>query len=60
MAKLRRIKAKKSCCLSSPRCKRCPLVLKRLEKAGCAIREDKRTFIVIQLSKGDLRRARKR
>ena len=29
----RRLKAKRPCCHSEPRCKRCPVVLKRLEAA---------------------------
>ena len=30
------VRAKKRCCKSSPRCKRCPIVLKRLKQAGLA------------------------
>ena len=30
------VKAKKRCCQSRPRCKRCPVVLRRLSKAGLA------------------------
>jgi hypothetical protein len=43
------IKAKKRCCQSDPRCKRCPVVCKRLEKLGYAERHGKRhwTLIVI-------------
>ena len=43
------IKAKKSCCKSKRRCKRCPVVCKRLEKLGYAERESKRhwTLVVI-------------
>jgi hypothetical protein len=43
------IKAKKSCCKSKQRCKRCPVVCKRLEKLGYAERESKRhwTLVVI-------------
>jgi hypothetical protein len=32
------VKPKKHCCKSSPRCKRCPVVCKRLRKAGLAER----------------------
>ena len=32
------IKPRKRCCKSRPRCKRCPVVCKRLEKAGFAER----------------------
>ena len=41
------IKAKKSCCKSKERCKRCPVVCKRLEKLGYAERHDKRHWSVI-------------
>jgi hypothetical protein len=37
-----RIKTKKRCCKDRPRCKRCPVVCKRLEQQGYAEREDKR------------------
>ncbi|MGH2919069.1 MAG: hypothetical protein ACRDLS_10805 [Solirubrobacteraceae bacterium] len=32
------IKPKKACCKSNPRCKRCPVVAKRLVKRGLAER----------------------
>jgi hypothetical protein len=32
------VKPKKKCCADRPRCKRCPVVLKRLQKAGLAER----------------------
>ena len=32
------MKTKKRCCKSRPRCKRCPVVLKRLEQQGLAER----------------------
>jgi hypothetical protein len=32
------VKTKKRCCKSRPRCKRCPVVLKRLEQQGLAER----------------------
>ena len=38
------LKGKKTCCRSRPRCKRCPVVLKRLERAGFLEREGKRTW----------------
>jgi hypothetical protein len=41
------VKAKKSCCKDKPRCKKCPVVLKRLEDAGLAERVDKRTYLVV-------------
>jgi hypothetical protein len=34
------VAAKKRCCKSKPRCRRCPTVLKRLERAGLAQRKD--------------------
>jgi hypothetical protein len=34
----RAVKPKKACCKSDPRCKRCPVVMKRLVKAGVAER----------------------
>jgi hypothetical protein len=39
-----RVKAKKRCCKSDPRCKRCPVVLRRLERAGLADRVSKREW----------------
>jgi aldehyde:ferredoxin oxidoreductase len=36
MAKAKVVKAKKRCCTSRPRCKRCPVVCKRLVEAGLA------------------------
>jgi hypothetical protein len=41
------IKAKKSCCKSKERCKRCPVVCKRLEKLGDAERHSKRQWSLI-------------
>ncbi len=40
------VTTKKSCCKDKPRCKRCPVVLKRLADAGLADRVDKRTYRV--------------
>lgn len=39
--------AKKKCCKSSPRCKRCPVVLKRLGDAGFLERTSKRGWRVV-------------
>ena len=36
--------AKKSCCKDKPRCKRCPVVLKRLASEGLAQRTSKRSY----------------
>jgi hypothetical protein len=56
------VKAKKACCSSRPRCKRCPLVLKRLERAGLAERKPgtRRYTLAPELSKRELRDARRR
>lgn len=42
-----RIKTKKRCCKSRPRCKRCPVVCKRLEPLGYTERESKRTWHMV-------------
>jgi hypothetical protein len=54
------VKTKKKCCKSGPRCKKCPVVYKRLELAGKAERRGKRTWVVLDITKKDLRAARKR
>lgn len=41
------VTAKKKCCRDKPRCKRCPVTLSRLEKAGYAERVDDRVFLVV-------------
>jgi hypothetical protein len=46
MAQPREVKVKKACCSSGPRCRRCPVVAKRLAKAGYAQRTGKRTYVV--------------
>ncbi len=38
------VKAKTKCCKDDPRCKKCPVVLKRLDKAGHAERLSKRSY----------------
>jgi hypothetical protein len=40
------VKTKKRCCKSGPRCKRCPVVCKRLEKNGLAERLELRLYLV--------------
>ena len=40
--------AKKKCCEDKPRCKKCPVVLMRLERLGYAEREGKRSYVVDQ------------
>src|SRR3954471_17239971 len=39
------VKTKKRCCKSGPRCKRCPVVCKRLEKQGLAERLELRVSL---------------
>jgi hypothetical protein len=39
------LKAKKRCCKDKPRCKRCPVVCKRLAAMGYAERVSKRRFV---------------
>ena len=60
MPKARIVKSKKRCCKSGPRCKRCPVVCKRLEKAGMARREGKRTWVLVDVTKPALKAARAR
>jgi len=55
----REIKPKKRCCRSGPRCKRCPIMLKRLEARGLAERRGKRFVIAKAARKKDLKAARK-
>lgn len=53
------VTAKTSCCKDKPRCKRCPVVLKRLEGAGLAERTGKRTYTLSrELTKAQLKAAR--
>jgi hypothetical protein len=54
------IKPKKSCCKSGPRCKRCPVVCKRLMKQGLASKEEGRFVLAKDLRKKDLKAARAR
>lgn len=55
------LKAKKSCCKSRPRCKRCPVVLERLAKQGLAERVGRRRYeLSPELKKKHLKAARKR
>jgi hypothetical protein len=61
MAKVKLVKTKKRCCKSGPRCKRCPVVCKRLEKRGLAERVELRVYRVsADLKKKDLKLARAR
>jgi hypothetical protein len=43
------VKCKRKCCKSSPRCKRCPVVWKRLARQGYVERESKRRYVVIDV-----------
>jgi hypothetical protein len=55
------VKTKKRCCKSGPRCKRCPVVCKRLEKDGLAERLELRLYAVSgQVTKKQLKVARAR
>jgi hypothetical protein len=54
-------KPKKACCKSNPRCKRCPVVAKRLMKQGLAERRsDGIVVISVAAKKSHLKAARKR
>jgi hypothetical protein len=53
------VKPKKRCCKSRPRCKRCPVVCKRLAHAGLAAkRADGRYVLSVELRKKQLKAAR--
>jgi aldehyde:ferredoxin oxidoreductase len=55
------VKAKKGCCKSKPRCKRCPVVCKRLANEGLAVRQSKRHYLVdLGIGKKALKAARAR
>ncbi len=55
------VKAKKSCCKDDPRCKRCPVVLKRLMLQGLAEQVAKREYVLAaDLRKKQLAAARAR
>ena len=57
----REVKPKKGCCKSNPRCKRCPVVTKRLIVRGFAYkRPDGLVVITPDLKKKHMRAARKR
>jgi hypothetical protein len=52
------LKVKKRCCKSDPRCRRCPVVAKRLASAGLAERTGPRTYVV-DAPKKAIKRARR-
>jgi len=56
----KRVQAKRSCCQSRPRCKRCPVVLDRLERAGAAKRTGKRSYALRKRAKQAIKSARRR
>ena len=61
MGRLKLVKTKRRCCKSGPRCKRCPVTCKRLEKAGHAVRQDSRHYLVdLDIGKKTLKAARAR
>lgn len=60
MPKSGRVKTKKKCCKSGPRCKRCPVVCKRLEREGLAVRESKRVWMLVDVTKPAMKAARAR
>jgi hypothetical protein len=53
------IKPKKRCCKDRPRCKRCPVVLKRLEAQGLAVKTDGRYVVGGGVKKKQLKAARR-
>jgi hypothetical protein len=56
-----KVKAKAKCCKDRPRCKRCPVVLERMEKAGLAERTKKGAYrLPDDLTKRDLKPFRAR
>jgi hypothetical protein len=59
--KFKLVKAKKRCCKSRPRCKKCPVVCKRLADQGIAVRQSKRHYLVeLDIGKKTLKAARAR
>ena len=58
MATPREVTVKKRCCKSDPRCKRCPVVAKRLSAVGLAERTGKRTYVLTAPKKA-IKRARR-
>jgi hypothetical protein len=43
------VKCKKRCCDSGKRCKKCPVVWKRLSRAGYAERQGKLRYVVVDV-----------
>ena len=59
MGQFKLVKTKRRCCKSKPRCKRCPVVCKRLSRQGLAVkRDDGRYVLAKELRKKQLKAAR--
>jgi hypothetical protein len=57
----RKVKVKKRCCKSGPRCRRCPTAMKRLQRQGLARRTGKRSYVIsVEATKRDIKAARSR
>lgn len=55
------VKPKRRCCGSGPRCKRCPVVMKRLTKRGLAERRTDGKYVIVDVvSKAERKAARRR
>ena len=54
------VKPKKKCCKDNPRCKRCPVVCKKLEKAGYLERHGSKYVVLDLVPKKPLKAARAR
>ncbi len=55
------LKPKTKCCKDDPRCKRCPVVLKRLEQQGLAERDERGRYVLSpDLKKKQLKAVRAR
>ena len=61
MGEYKLVMTKKRCFKSKPRCKKCPVVCKRLADDGLAVRESKRHYLVeLGIGKKTLKAARAR
>jgi hypothetical protein len=59
--KVKLVKPKRRCCKSNPRCKKCPVVCKRLSKAGLATKRPNGSYVVeLGIGKKALKAARAR
>jgi hypothetical protein len=53
------VKPKKRCCKSRPRCKRCPVVCKRLQQEGLAVKQPNGNFVLsVHIRKKTMKAAR--